>query len=59
MKDLRDIIKNVLTDAMPIICNEASPLTRYSSVNTQLLKVLQAEYNIHCVEPEDEQLEVV
>jgi len=55
-KDLRDAIKNVLLNASKI---PHSDLTETHEVETDYLQVLQAEYNIYFVEPDDEQLEVI
>ena len=57
MKDLRDAIKDVLINSTPSI-DDMGEVDGYL-VELYLLKILQAEYNIHFVEPEDEQLEVI
>lgn len=56
-KDLRDAIENVLINSTPSI-DDMGEVDGYL-VELYLLKILQAEYNIHFFEPEDEQLEVI
>lgn len=53
LKDLRDAIRDVLEDADDTGC-----IGMYT-VDAYLLQTLQAEYNIHFVEPNDKQLDVL
>lgn len=55
MNDLKQAILDVLTDASLSLDGEI----QYMEIKKDLLKILQAEYNIYFVEPEDEQLEVI
>ena len=52
MDDLKNAILNVLLDAQ-------SDNGALYSISAYPLQILQAEYNIFFVEPEDEQLEVI
>jgi len=54
VKDLKNSIKNVLSYGAPIILHGQ---LHGIIINQKFLDILRAEYNIHFVEPEDEQLE--
>lgn len=55
MKDLRNAIKDVLCTAIE---NEYDGEIEYT-VPVEYMRILQAEYNIHFVEPTQPQLEVI
>jgi len=59
LSDLRKAIATVLNDAIPIEGNGVAHLHGYHSVDSDILRTLQAEYNIYFVEPDDEQLNVI
>ena len=59
MKDLRYAILAVLSSSIPIKGTGVRGWDNTHSVVTDTLKVLQAEYNIHFIEPEDTQLKVI
>jgi len=59
MNDLKKAILDVLDDATQITGNGTLHLQGYYSVDKTLLKTLQEEYNIHFVEPEDEQVRCI
>lgn len=53
LKDLRDAIREVLENADDTGCENCYV------VDESVLRILQAEYNIHFVEPNDKQLDVL
>tara|TARA_R100000306_G_scaffold14691_1_gene18304 strand:- start:1155 stop:1334 length:180 start_codon:yes stop_codon:yes gene_type:complete len=53
LEDFRQIVKEVLENSQPTLAGT------HHYVNSTLLKILQAEYNIHFVEPEDEQIDIL
>lgn len=61
--DLKQAILAVLKDASPDFVSESvqdiGHYTGESLVKTKLLQVLQAEYNIHFVEPTDKQIDLL
>jgi len=58
MGDLKEAIENVLLHSMPSKYNLSGEPVTYE-VGIAELRILQAEFNIHFCEPEDEQLELV
>lgn len=60
MNDLRQAILDVLQDATPAQSEyDAADDDDNMVVSLERLKVLQAEYNIHFVEPDEQQVDLV
>jgi hypothetical protein len=54
MKDLREAIFNVFNHSIPVKFTNSKEIIGYL-VNKEHMDILLAEYNIHFIEPEDEQ----
>lgn len=55
-------LKQAIHDVLAYSCTPASgndSEREYRKVDLDKLRILQAEYNIHFVEPEDEQLDIL